>query len=70
MLRSQAITDGWGVDVACADIWNAPGMRPLKAPYALRPGGTLSSVGVSGGQLKVPPMPVVTTLRPGGKDLA
>jgi threonine dehydrogenase-like Zn-dependent dehydrogenase len=57
--RILSITDSRGVDVACVDISDAAGVEENfeSALRALRPGGTLSSVGVSCGQLKVPPDP-------------
>lgn len=71
----QEITDGRGVDVAI----EALGIQETfeKALRALRPGGTLSSVGVYSGHLKVPldafsaglaDQTIVTTLCPGGKE--
>jgi alcohol dehydrogenase len=57
--RIQSITVGRGVDVACVEATHASGAGLTenfeRALRALRPGGTLMSVGVSCGQLKVPP---------------
>jgi hypothetical protein len=64
----QTITDRRGVDVAFVNRPDARGVQPglegesLKnALRALRPGGTLSSVSVSCGRLKVPPPITPTT---------
>ena len=63
--RIQTITDSRGVDVACVDMSNgvtnhASSARGGNESFecalrALRPGGTLLSVGVSCGHLRVPP---------------
>src|ERR1019366_822022 len=71
----REVTDGRGVDVAI----EALGIQETfeKALRALRPGGTLSSVGVYSGHLQVPveaigaglaDHTIVTTLCPGGKE--
>jgi alcohol dehydrogenase len=71
----REITEGRGVDVAI----EALGIQETfeNALRALRPGGTLSSVGVYSGHLKVPldaigaglaDQTIVTTLCPGGKE--
>lgn len=71
----REITEGRGVDVAI----EALGIQETfeKALRALRPGGTLSSVGVYSGHLQVPldafgaglaDQTIVTTLCPGGKE--
>ena len=56
--RIRTITENRGVDGACVDFTNddANVQETFEsAMRALRPGGTLSSVGVHGGQLKVSP---------------
>lgn len=71
----REITEGKGVDVAI----EALGIQETfeKALRALRPGGTLSSVGVYSGHLQIPldafgaglaDQTIVTTLCPGGKE--
>jgi threonine dehydrogenase-like Zn-dependent dehydrogenase len=71
----REVTEGRGVDVAI----EALGIQDTfeKALRALRPGGTLSSVGVYSGHLRVPldaigaglaDQTIVTTLCPGGKE--
>jgi D-arabinose 1-dehydrogenase-like Zn-dependent alcohol dehydrogenase len=55
--KLEAIKVGRGVDVACVDVSNAPGVQEAfeSALRALRPAGTLSSVGVACGHVRVPP---------------
>lgn len=69
------LTDGRGVDVAIEALGTQTTFE--WALRVLRPGGTLSSLGVYSGDLKVPLGPfaaglgdltIVTTLCPGGKE--
>ena len=69
------LTDGKGVDVAIEALGTQPTFE--SALRVLRPGGTLSSLGVYSGKLSVPLEPfaaglgdhkIVTTLCPGGKE--
>lgn len=71
----REITEGKGVDVAIEALGSQETFE--KALRSLRPGGTLSSVGVYSGHLQVPldafgagltDQTIVTTLCPGGKD--
>jgi alcohol dehydrogenase len=70
-----ALTDGKGVDVAIEALGTQATFE--SALRVLRPGGTLSSLGVYSGKLSVPLEPfaaglgdhkIVTTLCPGGKE--
>lgn len=69
------LTDGRGVDVAVEALGRQETFEA--ALRVLRPGGTLSSLGVYSGDLKIPLVPflaglgdhtIVTTLCPGGKE--
>jgi threonine dehydrogenase-like Zn-dependent dehydrogenase len=71
----REVTEGRGVDVAIEALGTQETFE--KALRALRPGGTLSSVGVYSGHLQVPldamgaglaDQTIVTTLCPGGKE--
>jgi threonine dehydrogenase-like Zn-dependent dehydrogenase len=71
----REVTEGRGVDVAIEALGTQETFE--KALRSLRPGGTLSSVGVYSGHLQVPldaigaglsDQTVVTTLCPGGKE--
>jgi threonine dehydrogenase-like Zn-dependent dehydrogenase len=71
----RRITDGRGVDVAIEALGTQATFEG--ALRALRPGGTLSSLGVYSGDLKIPldafaaglgDLKLVTTLCPGGKE--
>lgn len=71
----REITEGKGVDVAIEALGTQETFE--KALRAVRPGGTLSSVGVYSGHLQVPldafgagltDQTIVTTLCPGGKE--
>ena len=71
----KRLTDGKGVDVAIEALGTQATFE--NALRALRPGGTLSSLGVYSGKLSVPLEPfaaglgdhkIVTTLCPGGKE--
>ena len=71
----REVTEGRGVDVAIEALGTQDTFE--KALRSLRPGGTLSSVGVYSGHLQVPldaigaglaDHTVVTTLCPGGKE--
>jgi alcohol dehydrogenase len=71
----RELTDGKGVDVAIEALGTQETFE--KALRAVRPGGTLSSVGVYSGHLKIPldafgaglsDQTIVTTLCPGGKE--
>lgn len=71
----QRVTGGKGVDVAIEALGTQDTFE--KALRAIRPGGTLSSVGVYSGHLQVPleaigaglaDQTIVTTLCPGGKE--
>lgn len=71
----QRLTGGHGVDVAIEALGTQDTFE--KALRSIRPGGTLSSVGVYSGHLKVPleaigaglaDQTIVTTLCPGGKE--
>ena len=73
--RIREITQGRGVDTAIEALGTQETFE--NALRALRPGGTLSSVGVYSGHLKVPfdafnaglgDQTIVTTLCPGGKE--
>jgi threonine dehydrogenase-like Zn-dependent dehydrogenase len=81
--KIDMITGGRGVDVACVDVSDSDSLTIQEtfsgALRALRPGGTLSSVGVCRGPLKVPlgsgrwgtgieDHTIVSTLCPGGKE--
>jgi threonine dehydrogenase-like Zn-dependent dehydrogenase len=69
------LTDGKGVDVSVEALGTQQTFE--KALRVLRPGGTLSSLGVYSGKLSVPLQPfaaglgdhkIITTLCPGGKE--
>jgi threonine dehydrogenase-like Zn-dependent dehydrogenase len=71
----MALTDGRGVDVAIEALGTQNTFE--SALRVLRPGGTLSSLGVYSGDLKIPlgafaaglgDLKIVTTLCPGGKE--
>jgi len=71
----REVTEGRGVDVAIEALGTQDTFE--KALRALRPGGTLSSVGVYSGHLQIPldaigaglaDQTIVTTLCPGGKE--
>jgi alcohol dehydrogenase len=71
----RKLTDGTGVDVAIEALGTQPTFE--NALRVLRPGGTLSSLGVYSGKLQVPyeafaaglgDHRIVTTLCPGGKE--
>lgn len=71
----REVTEGWGVDVAIEALGTQETFE--NALRALRPGGTLSSVGVYSGPLTLPldalraglgAQTIVTTLCPGGKE--
>jgi threonine dehydrogenase-like Zn-dependent dehydrogenase len=71
----RGLTDGRGVDVAIEALGTAETFE--NALKVLRPGGTLSSLGVYSGKLSIPLEPfaaglgdhkIVTTLCPGGKE--
>jgi alcohol dehydrogenase len=71
----RALTNGRGVDVAIEALGTQPTFET--ALRALRPGGTLSSLGVYAGKLNIPmdafaagigDYKIVTTLCPGGKE--
>jgi 2-desacetyl-2-hydroxyethyl bacteriochlorophyllide A dehydrogenase len=71
----MTLTSGRGVDVAIEALGTQTTFE--NALRVLRPGGTLSSLGVYSGKLSVPPEPfaaglgdhkIVTTLCPGGKE--
>ena len=73
--RIRTLTKGRGVDVAIEALGTQETFE--NALRVLRPGGTLSSVGVYSGHLKVPldafgsgleDIKIVTTLCPGGKE--
>jgi threonine dehydrogenase-like Zn-dependent dehydrogenase len=69
------ITDGRGVDVAIEALGTQPTFE--SALRVIRPGGTVSSLGVYSGDLKIPLAPfaaglgdqtIITSLCPGGKE--
>jgi threonine dehydrogenase-like Zn-dependent dehydrogenase len=71
----MALTNGRGVDVAIEALGTQGTFE--SAMKVLRPGGTLSSLGVYSGDLRIPldafaaglgDLTVVTTLCPGGKE--
>jgi 2-desacetyl-2-hydroxyethyl bacteriochlorophyllide A dehydrogenase len=71
----KKLTDGKGVDVAIEALGTQPTFE--NALRVLRPGGTLSSLGVYSGKLSIPLEPfaaglgnhkIITTLCPGGKE--
>lgn len=73
--RVRELTDGLGVDIAIEALGTQETFE--NALRSLRPGGTLSSLGVYSGHLKVPldafgaglaDQTIVTTLCPGGKE--
>ena len=71
----KRLTDGCGVDIAIEALGTQPTFE--SALSCIKPGGTLSSLGVYSGKLSIPLQPflaglgdhkIVTTLCPGGKD--
>jgi alcohol dehydrogenase len=71
----KRLTDGFGVDIAIEALGTQSTFESALA--CIKPGGTLSSLGVYSGKLSIPLQPflaglgdhkIVTTLCPGGKD--